>query len=80
MIITIAAYRIDRLLYASHLQGVKSATYRELLEVRENFESVLHSQSLVLRELSTFIGENPDISQKQFAERVSNIRGIDDSV
>jgi two-component system, cell cycle sensor histidine kinase PleC len=80
MIITIAAYRIDRLLYASHLQGVKAATYRELLEVRENFESVLHSQSLVLRELSTFIGENPDISQKQFAERVSNIRGIDDSV
>jgi len=80
IIIAAAAYRIDRLLYATHLQDVRATTYSELLEVREDFEGVLHSQALVLRELSTFIGENPDISQKKFSERVSNIRGVDGSV
>ncbi|RKE97715.1 ATP-binding protein [Sulfitobacter guttiformis] len=80
MIIMLAAYRLDRLLYASYLQEVRSTTYSELLEVRESFESVLHSQSLVLRELSTFIGENPDISQKEFSARVSSIRGVEDIV
>ncbi|WP_238937070.1 ATP-binding protein [Sulfitobacter geojensis] len=78
--ILITVYRVDRLLYSSHVQKVRSDTKLELLEVRENFEEIIHSQSLALRELSTFIGENPNIDQDEFSARVLNIRGMDDSV
>ncbi|WP_281993187.1 ATP-binding protein [Sulfitobacter geojensis] len=78
--ILITVHRVDRLLYSSHVQKVRSDTKLELLEVRENFEEIIHSQSLALRELSTFIGENPNIDQDEFSARVLNIRGMDDSV
>jgi len=80
LLILITAYRVDRLLYASYVQQVRSDTYLELLEVRENFEEIIHSQSLALRELSTFIRENPNINQDAFSVRVQGIRGVDDSV
>ncbi|MBM1690706.1 PAS-domain containing protein [Sulfitobacter geojensis] len=80
LMILITVYRVDRLLYSSHVQKVRSDTKLELLEVRENFEEIIHSQSLALRELSTFIGENPNIDQDEFSARVLNIRGMDDSV
>jgi len=78
LLILITAYRFDRLLYSSYIQQVRSDTYFELLEVRESFEEITHSQSLVLRELATFISENPGVSQDEFAARVKNIRGLDD--
>jgi two-component system cell cycle sensor histidine kinase PleC len=80
LLILITAYRVDRLLYASYVQQVRSDTYLELLEVRENFEEIIHSQSLALRELSTFIRENPNINQDAFSVRVQGIRGVDESV
>ena len=80
LLILVTAYRLDRLLYSSYIQQVRSDTYFELLEVRESFEEIIHSQSLVLRELATFIGENPNITQDEFATRVQEIRGLDDSM
>lgn len=80
ILILVTAYRLDRLLYSSYIQKVRSDTYLELVEVREAFGRVIQSQSLVLRELATFIGENPDIDQKDFSKRVQSIRGVDDSM
>jgi two-component system cell cycle sensor histidine kinase PleC len=80
LLILVTAYRLDRLLYSSYIQQVRSDTYFELLEVREGFEEIIHSQSLVLRELATLIGENPNITQDEYATRVREIRGLDDSM
>jgi sensor domain CHASE-containing protein len=74
-----AIIQFDRLSYSKYLSELKSEMYLELLDVRETFEEVIHSQSLVLRELATFISDNPDITQEQFLNRVQNIRSIDDS-
>lgn len=76
-LMAIAANRLDRLSYANYIQKVREATFFELLEVRESFESLVHSQSLVLRELATFISENPDMTQEEFSRRVRSIRGTD---
>ncbi|MBU2359165.1 MAG: PAS-domain containing protein [Alphaproteobacteria bacterium] len=40
-------------------------------------EVVIQSQSLVLRELATFIGEKPGITQSEFSRRAERIRGVD---
>jgi two-component system cell cycle sensor histidine kinase PleC len=74
-----AIIQFDRLSYSKYLSELKSEMYLELLDVRETFEEVIHSQSLVLRELATFISDNPNITQEQFLNRVQNIRSIDDS-
>jgi signal transduction histidine kinase len=74
------AYRLDRLLYSTYIQEVRSDTYLELVEVREAFGKVIQSQSLALRELATFIGDNPNISQDEFSRRVQSIGGVDDSM
>ncbi len=59
-----AIIQFDRLSYSKYLSELKSEMYLELLDVRETFEEVIHSQSLVLRELATFISDNPDITQE----------------
>ena len=78
-LILVTAYRLDRLLYSNYIQKVRSDTYFDLVGVREGFGKVIQSQSLVLRELATFIGENPNIDQDGFSRRVRGIRGIDES-
>ncbi|MGO4910337.1 ATP-binding protein [Pseudorhodobacter sp. W20_MBD10_FR17] len=79
-LIVVTAYRLDRLLYATYIQEVRSDTYLELVEVREAFGKVIQSQSLALRELATFIGDNPNISQDEFSRRAQSIRGVDESM
>lgn len=79
-LIVVTAYRLDRLMYSTYIQKVRSDTYLELIEVREAFGKVIQSQSLALRELATFIGDNPNISQDEFSKRVQSIRGVDDSM
>ncbi len=66
--------------YSNFIQELQTETYLELLDVRDEFEAVINSQSLVLRELATFIGENPKITQDEFSARVQNIRGVHPSV
>jgi len=80
VITLMTSYRVDQLSYSNFIQEVRTDTYLELLEVKEAFQSVVHSQSLVLRELATVLGENPDISQAEFSARVQNIRGVHESV
>jgi two-component system, cell cycle sensor histidine kinase PleC len=79
-LIVVTAYRLDRLLYSTYIQEVRSDTYLDLVEVREAFGKVIQSQSLALRELATFIGDNPNISQDEFSIRVKSIRGVDESM
>lgn len=59
VIITYAAGRLDRLLSEAFVYEARAQTYLDLLEVREQFEEIIHERSLALRELATFIGENP---------------------
>lgn len=80
VITLMAAYREDQLSYSNFIQQLRTETFLELLEVRDAFQSVVHSQSLVLRELATVLGENPDISQAEFSARVQNTRGVHESV
>ncbi|SHF95436.1 His Kinase A (phospho-acceptor) domain-containing protein [Loktanella atrilutea] len=77
VIIALVAHRLDRLAYANHLQKVRSEASASLLDLRERMEVVIDSQSLVLRELATFIGEKPDITQLEFSRRAEKIRGVD---
>ncbi len=80
VLIVLSAYRLDRLSYANFIQQVRTDTYLELLVVKENFQSVVHEQSLALRELATFLGENPDITQAEFSDRAQKVRGGNDSI
>ncbi|MGR3510902.1 MAG: sensor histidine kinase [Sulfitobacter sp.] len=80
VLIVLTAYRLDRLSYANFIQQVRTETYLELLVVKENFQSVVHEQSLSLRELATFLGENPDITQAEFSDRAQKVRGGNDSI
>ena len=80
VLILLTAYRLDRLSYANFIQQVRTDTYLELLVVKENFQSVVHEQSLALRELATFLGENPGIAQGEFSYRAQKVRGADDSI
>ena len=80
LIMLVTAHQADRIFYLSKLQQIRSDTYMELMEVRKRFESIIHSQSLVLRELSTFIGDKPNINQADFSARVMKIRGIHESM
>ena len=80
VIITYAAGRLDRLLSEAFVYEARAQTYLDLLEVREQFEEIIHERSLALRELATFIGENPFAKQEEFTQRVQNIREVDDTV
>lgn len=77
LIMAFTAYRLDRLSYDIFVQNIRSSTGSELLELREGIEGVLQTQSLVLRELSTFIAADPNISQIEFGLRASQISGLD---
>jgi PAS domain S-box-containing protein len=78
VLIVMTAHRLDRLLYGTYIQNLRSQTHLELVEVREGFGKIIQSQSLVLRELATYIGENPTVDQATFARRVRNIPGVND--
>tara|TARA_R110002074_G_scaffold402093_2_gene603629 strand:- start:180 stop:2243 length:2064 start_codon:yes stop_codon:yes gene_type:complete len=80
LLILLTTYRFDRLSYLNYMQQVRSDTNLEIMRLREDIEEVIHSQSLVLRELATFIGDDPDITQAEFSLRVQTMRGVDASM
>ncbi len=77
IIITYAAGRIDRLLSETFTYELRAKSHLEMLDIRENFEQIIHEKMLALRELAVFIGENPFATQRDFSLRVQNIREID---
>ena len=64
-------YRIETLSYQAYLQDIRLEAARELIEVRERIRSDIFGQILKLRELSTVIGENPNITQEEFSARAA---------
>ena len=80
LLISLTAYRLDRFSYLNYVQQVQSDAHLQAVELREHIETGIHSQSLVLRELATFIAENPDITQAEFSFKVQSMRGVDETV
>ncbi len=78
--VSLAAYRLDRLSYENFLQNTRTDTFLDLVEVRQEFYAVHHDHSLSLREMATFIAENPNLSQEEFADKAEQIRGGDDFI
>lgn len=64
-------HRFESLSYQAYLQDLKLEAARELIEVRERIRTDIFSQILKLRELSTVIGENPQITQADFSARAA---------
>ncbi|MEX3316673.1 ATP-binding protein [Sulfitobacter sp. PS-8MA] len=64
-------HRIETLSYQAYVQDLKLEAARELVEVRERIRKDIFDQILKLRELSTIISENPEISQAEFTARVA---------
>ncbi len=76
----LVAYRLDRLSYVTYLQRMKSDTTMAMMDLREDFEAEIFDKLLMVRELAAIIGQNPDMTQSQFAIAASQIRGRDDLV
>ena len=45
----LTAYRFERLSYMNYLQNVRADTHLDMVDLREDIEAVIHSQSLVHR-------------------------------
>ena len=74
----VTAYQFDKLSFANHDQKIRADTSLRILELREKIESVVHEQSIVLREISTVIREKPEITQAEFTARIQTIRELDE--
>ncbi len=59
---------------------MRSDAHLDILDLREEIEALIHSQSLVLRELATFISENPAITQAEFSSRIERMRDLDGTI
>ena len=59
----LTAYRFERLSYMNYLQNVRADTHLDMVDLREDIEAVIHSQSLVLHNLGAFLSENPDMTK-----------------
>jgi two-component system, cell cycle sensor histidine kinase PleC len=77
---SMTAYRLDQLSFANYAQKIRADTNLRILGLREDIESLVHKQSLVLREISTVIREKPDITQAEFTARIQTIRELDKSL
>lgn len=76
----VTAYQFDKLSFANYDQKIRADTSLQLLGLREKIESVVHEQSIVLREISTVIREKPEITQAEFTARIQTIRELDESL
>ena len=64
-------HRIETLSYQAYRQDLKLEAAGELIEVRERIRADIFEQILKLRELTTIISENPNISQTEFSARAA---------
>lgn len=79
VVVILVAHRADQLSYDSYVLQVKSDTRVALLDLRQTTLAAIYEKSLMLKELSTFIGENPNLTQAAYAQRVQRILGSDKS-
>jgi two-component system cell cycle sensor histidine kinase PleC len=75
----VAGYRFDVLVHENYYTKARSEATLEMLKLRREIEGVLIDQSFMLRELATYVGANPNISQPEFTSLVQNMVGIDTS-
>lgn len=79
-VVAFVAYRADQVSNDSYVQLVKSDTRIRFLDLRQTTVEAIYSKFLILKELSTFIGDNPDLTQANYAKRARRIMGSDRSV
>jgi two-component system cell cycle sensor histidine kinase PleC len=79
IILFVAAYRFDVLVHENYYKKARSVATLDMLKLRREVEGVLIEQSLMLRELATFVGGHPNISQAELTSLVQNMEGIDAS-
>ena len=60
------AVRLDRLSYYSYLQDLRLEQTVELMEAREGIEQVVFDHFLLLQRFSTYIRNNPLLTQEEF--------------
>ena len=71
--------RVEELTKLNFASETREKVRTDIASLRRDIESVLITQSLVLRELAGAISENPKISQDEFALRVQSLHKLDAS-
>ena len=79
IILLMAGYRFDVLVHEKYYKNARSVATLDMLKLRREVEGVLIEQSLMLRELATFVGGHPNISQAEFTSLVQNMQDIEAS-
>lgn len=77
IILSLVSYRLDKLTSVNFIAQHRTEARADILDLSHKMENVLHSQTLVLWQLSTLISENPDITQQEVSERLQNMLGVD---
>ena len=67
------AAEVDRLLHDNYLNELSTESTIELIEVREEIEESIFGHFLLLQKITTFIEENPSLTQKQFASYLQSL-------
>lgn len=74
------AVEIDDLLRENHLNEVRADSTVNLIEVREHIEESIFGHFLLLQKVTTYVEENPDVTQKEFSAYISTLDYLPDEV
>ena len=73
IIISIGLFWIDQLTAGKFQDKSRADATLDMLDLRRDIEGVLMKQSLVLNQMATLIGANPNISQSEFSSWIRQI-------
>ncbi|SER75302.1 His Kinase A (phospho-acceptor) domain-containing protein [Tranquillimonas rosea] len=80
LVLALVGLRIEQLSYSAYLQDLKLSTTVDLIDVREGVEARIFEDMLILNEVATYIGENPDLGQQEFSRLAGRLVAPGDSI
>ena len=76
VLLLLGGRHFEKLSNHSYLQDLRLSETLELIEVREELELYVFEHILRLEELSSFVGNNPDMTQEEFSQTASRLLDI----
>lgn len=73
VLLLLGGRHFEKLSNHSYLQDLRLSETLELIEVREELELYVFEHILRLEELSSFVGNNPDMTQEEFSQTASRL-------